>query len=334
MVSNRKSLTQSIRARISRSRSSQTISVDGQPTPPLLRSASTSAIDASTLSHTPPPFPCPRKYAACYCEENVYHLVSHLSTQLRGSPWHLHTVFISNPAKTVLLYNQSASKLPTDGWPVIWDYHVVAVATLYGQSWIYDYDSVLTDTTPIEWRVYWSSTFRHGTSETLKPMFRCLKAGDYLDWFASDRSHMRTAEGWITSPPSWQPIQGQQARKTGVKHNLVSHYVDVTLTDTGERYGTVWRGEDWFKLSSIPLDQDAVVETSLSPELKLKGEGTGREKLDMKRQMDDRGDRHGFKGGRIASPLFPAYLHASQQKRVELSPPSTPVSSTFVSGIM
>ena len=38
-------------------------------------------------------------------------------------------------------------------------------------------------------------------------MFRVIPAAEFLEKFASDRSHMVNTEGWIAPPPSYPCIQ-------------------------------------------------------------------------------------------------------------------------------
>lgn len=43
----------------------------------------------------------------------------------------------------------------------------------------------------------------------IAPSFRVIPAADYMSGFASDRSHMRRADGsWLAPPPPWPPIDG------------------------------------------------------------------------------------------------------------------------------
>jgi len=70
--------------------------------------------------------------------------------------------------------------------------------------------------------------------------FRLICGRDFLDYFASDRSHMirrvqgedKVGEGgilqWLVPPPSYPVIQGGLA---GTPNNLFSHYVDMGLVD-------------------------------------------------------------------------------------------------------
>ncbi|KAF9792885.1 N-terminal glutamine amidase-domain-containing protein [Thelephora terrestris] len=109
-----------------------------------------------------PPVPPHASYASCYCEENIYRLAaSFLDMPDFRASWDLSVVFTSNQTKTAsdppaLLRQQAACE---EGFPVVWDYHVVLVLrpvlsdedddTLNGVlsirtgSLIYDFDTTL-----------------------------------------------------------------------------------------------------------------------------------------------------------------------------------------------
>jgi len=112
----------------------------------------------------PPALPSGSVYTSCYCEENVYLLAEAFSARKDadiGWPWDIYIVFISNPGKTVALWQQKAREDV-----VVWDYHVVLVlraqtpsrsevrtrgaraddksdGTPSQQTWVYDFDTRL-----------------------------------------------------------------------------------------------------------------------------------------------------------------------------------------------
>ena len=469
-IKHRKSLTQSIRARLLRQSSSENHRSPGTtaqpPVPSIPRSySSPGSLAASSSMHSsgtmttissisanpteisqpdleaawstvlPPAFPMPLLYTACYCEENVYLLVQHLTAQLElvnraaaniarkrfankgarkqvvsptASPcstlfvpvWDVHALFISNASKTVLLYQQNASKLPNAGSPVIWDYHAVAAATCHlvplhelvlledgsvaipacfqqkqlrwSRTWIYDSDSRLASTTSqpcvVPFAAYNQGTFRPEAiaagvvPQHFQPCFRVVPANDFVELFASDRSHMLTAtsddEGvarqvWSSPPPSWEAIVGPKARQLEIRTNLMDQYVDMAAQDDENQYGTVWDARTWLGQKCIP--DNGALGASLGrgspPKITASTHEQGSIVLNTLAAMVEPRDMHGLrmpqssaptipstnqdagqetpdnspKGGRIASPLFPAYLHASQQHRSR--PPPTPPSS-------
>ncbi|GAC72405.1 hypothetical protein PANT_7d00081 [Moesziomyces antarcticus T-34] len=422
----RKSLSQSIRARLSRpvSRDS-TYNHPPPPLPPLPISRARSAdsifgrppnpassapismadLDTAWSSITPPAFPVPLQYAACYCEENVYMLAQHLASQLtranraainiaqsqkQPAPgqalfvpvWDVHVLFISNAGKTVLLYQQAASKLPSAGSPVIWDYHVVAAVTAHlvplhqlavesdatiarppvfgdgdgwSRTWIYDPDSRLARTAvtaeggellrPVPKHEYDDKTFRPGDIAAgvipphFQPAFRYIAANDFLARFASDRSHMLQdgpvgsgGKVWSAPPPAWDPIVGAKAAKLGVSNNLMRCYVDMAASEAG--FGTVVHAGTWLGCQSVPCSslgatiRDALAVEAASSSQRATPASLARDSRwlappSTARPAAAKGDASNgaARGGRIASPLFPAYLHASQQHRSRPPPP-------------
>lgn len=138
------------------------------------------------------------RYWPYYCEENIW--------QLCGEPRfaEAQVVFISNPRRQVALWAQRAAEDPLE--PVIWDYHVVLLATSDAGSEVWDLDSALGF--PVPARHYLDLTFA-GTyylPTSFAPRFRLLPAADYRRHLASDRSHMRRADGtFLHPPPPWDP---------------------------------------------------------------------------------------------------------------------------------
>ena len=149
-------------------------------------------------------------YQPFYCEENVWHLCGHPEV---GGPQR-EVVFITNPAKTVALWEQRASEL--EEGLVAWDYHVV-LATGGERGWqVWDLDSRLPWGTSAS--RYLERTFRPVRAE-LRPAFRAVQAAVYQRTFASDRSHMRSQSGvWARPSPPWPRI--------GQGHNL-ERFVDL-----------------------------------------------------------------------------------------------------------
>lgn len=142
------------------------------------------------------------RYAACYCEENVWHLAvdPRIPEPLR------YAVFISNAARCCPVWAQRSA--PGPGVPAMWDYHVVLVATA-GPSHlpvVYDLDTALSLPVPLAEYLAESFPLAGRLEPELEPRFRVVEAAELRARFASDRSHMRTGEGWSAPPPSWPPI--------------------------------------------------------------------------------------------------------------------------------
>ncbi len=140
------------------------------------------------------------KYAACYCEENIWHLCQEKDFHDYGRK----VVLISNPRRSCALWEQNVQH--AEGEPVIWDYHVIML--FFHDEWeVYDLDTVLE--TPTPFAQYIRSTFGQppfAPAEFL-PLFRVIDAGEFVSIFSSDRSHMLTPDGhWQMEPPPWPAI--------------------------------------------------------------------------------------------------------------------------------
>ncbi|GAA5905674.1 hypothetical protein JCM6882_008743 [Rhodosporidiobolus microsporus] len=142
-------------------------------------------------------------YTPFYCEENVYQLLSVLSsasaTHSRFS--RLYAAFVSNLSRRAVLFQQKASRAGVDqGSYVIWDYHVVAVGVLNSEAGeevrvvVLDRDSRLGE--EVELADYVLNTFRPDLfaedflDPSLESRLRVVPAANFLANFASDRSHM------------------------------------------------------------------------------------------------------------------------------------------------
>ncbi|XP_020360564.1 protein N-terminal glutamine amidohydrolase isoform X1 [Oncorhynchus kisutch] len=145
-------------------------------------------------------------YTSCYCEENVWKLCEHIKTQTQIHLDEVYAVFISNERRMIPIWKQRSSR---GDEPVVWDYHVVLLhQNQQGQSFIYDLDTVLPFSCPSH--VYTTEAFH--TDHGLKPAFwrklRVIPADAYLKNFASDRSHMKNADGtWRMPPPLYPCIE-------------------------------------------------------------------------------------------------------------------------------
>ena len=128
-------------------------------------------------------------------------------------------MFVANPTRTVALWNQVLSD-DDDAGMVVWDYHVILLATEGATSRcvVYDFDSRLPF--PCAAEAYIDGTFRlaDAVAPTLQPLFRVVDADVFLGAFASDRRHMRADGGrgaWLTRPPPWPAIV-----RDDCEHNL------------------------------------------------------------------------------------------------------------------
>ena len=169
-----------------------------------------------------------RMYQPYYCEENVWHLCQ--AQQFHG--WDCRVLFITNPMQCCPLWNQKAAPKPEH--PVVWDYHVVVLASPCGDkgTWqIWDSDSRLGSPVPLN--EYLEHTFGLGTfleniPERFRSHFRMVQAQDFIETFSSDRSHMLSPEGeYFHPPPPWPAID-----QNGPPN--LSQFLDVTTPFLGE----------------------------------------------------------------------------------------------------
>lgn len=102
---------------------------------------------------------------------------------------------------------------------------------------------------PCDANGYLRDTFRECSVE-YESLFRVVPAHEYLDNFASDRSHMlndalstgpsdesgqRESLKYHSPVPSYPPISGPGAKTARVRHNLMTDFVDFSSV----KYGTV-----------------------------------------------------------------------------------------------
>ncbi|MCG6941737.1 MAG: hypothetical protein LJE69_10880 [Thiohalocapsa sp.] len=137
------------------------------------------------------------RYQPFYCEENAWWLCA--EPALGDGPRHV--VFLMNRQGACPL---AAQKAAPPGGLCWWDYHVVL---LDGSARIWDLDSRLGCPVPAGRWLTGSFPSIEQLPSALQPLFRLVPAADYRADFASDRSHMRSADGgWLHPPPSWPPI--------------------------------------------------------------------------------------------------------------------------------
>ncbi|KAL4068081.1 N-terminal glutamine amidase-domain-containing protein [Scleroderma yunnanense] len=195
-------------------------------------------------------------YTSNYCEENVYLLVQRFLAQPEiNEKWGVYTVFISNRTKTVTLWQQKAATSRDQA--VIWDYHVILAlrgsldngcdqsldeVTPARGTWIYDLDTLLP--VPCYWKKYIEQTFpiHINLPDQFQSIFRVVPGKEYLNNFASDRSHMVVSgpshgPHYASKPPPYPCISGPLAAANGVTHNLMSHFVEMDVDI--ERFGSV-----------------------------------------------------------------------------------------------
>eukprot|EP00730_Choanoeca_flexa_P014084 TRINITY_DN6024_c0_g1_i1.p1 TRINITY_DN6024_c0_g1~~TRINITY_DN6024_c0_g1_i1.p1 ORF type:complete len:242 (+),score=28.99 TRINITY_DN6024_c0_g1_i1:76-801(+) len=161
-------------------------------------------------------------YTSCFCEENVYRLLTRAAKANANIEWF--ALFISNEDRAVAIHHQQRGigSIQT----AVWDYHVVAVAVSRTNSdlapaMIYDLDTSLPFPCPM------ATYMEHALQDTCEstvvepPLLKWIPATHYLTCFSSDRTHMLNQDGsWLASPPKYAPIvQGRQ--------NTLPRFIDM-----------------------------------------------------------------------------------------------------------
>ena len=148
-------------------------------------------------------------YTSCYCEENVWKLCEALKNRcdvINIDDYFV--VFVSNGDKCVPIWMQRAGK-PSESYLCVWDYHVFLVHKLSSIAYVYDLDTVLPF--PTEFTQYFSFALKDNNSlRHIKyhRFYRVIRAAEYLDKFASDRSHMKNPDDtWMMPPPQYECIK-------------------------------------------------------------------------------------------------------------------------------
>ena len=152
-----------------------------------------------------------------YCEENAWHVCREEFFADRRR----HVVFISNREHAVPMWNQRAGR----GKPIVWDYHVIVLVENPIEIW--DVDTTLG--LPVSLEDYVAGSFHQALPEYFQPICRVVEAREFVETFASDRSHMQRKDGSFRKPPPAWPI----IEKPGIKTNLM-RFVDISQSFVGD----------------------------------------------------------------------------------------------------
>ena len=154
------------------------------------------------MSRPRPDYP----YTPFFCEENVWHLARHADFAAHAR-W---VVFVSNERRQCPVWGQRAAE---GGGPVVWDYHVILAvegarpgASGEVEVEVVDLDCVAGPRLGLSRWLALSFPRAARMPAGFQPRFRVIDAEMFVDRFASDRRHMRTATGWRAPPPPWPPI--------------------------------------------------------------------------------------------------------------------------------
>lgn len=154
-----------------------------------------------------------------YCEENVFHLCSHPILAGRER-W---AVFVSGALGGFYMWHQRAAKSQTSA--LFWDYHVIVLASAPWEIW--DLDSHLGMPAPA--LTYLQKSFRAIPWPELAPSFRLVSPAELTEQLASDRSHMRDAQGrFQRPPPPWPPVSAPE------RGSNLHRFIDMKTPFLGE----------------------------------------------------------------------------------------------------
>lgn len=220
------------------------------------------------------------------------------------------------------------------------------------QGWVYDIDSRLSTSSgddadllkPVRFADYVDQSFLPlAASDSLgvssyRPSFRVARAEAFLDNFSSDRSHMidSSTGQWLAPPPIWPLIIGPRARRKGWDDNLMKRWVQMRPSDESRSQGSLaiqfgqvfnqadfsaglWSNMAEWKRRSPPQVSFAGSQSYYANGLEDSVDST------MSRSEEQRGYVElpptllPRKGGRVMSPLFPAYMRAASESRLDLN---------------
>lgn len=212
-----------------------------------------------------------------------------------------------------------------------------------------------TTLSPVPFESYVQQTFAAYDDTTvpqvLQPSFRLASGQAFLDNFASDRSHMllppilaqdsRSEDAaklrlYSAPPPEWAPLSGSRAKRKGWKHNLMSHW--VSMSDSGRQsslqapelevqFGQVLHRETFYRGGWKQAPWRRRRPATASGTSGHNGRGHRRqvgevedgpppiERVTSYRRIHTTSALDAQRGGRVTSPLFPAYLHNALQAR-------------------
>ncbi|UJR25111.1 hypothetical protein I4U23_006470 [Adineta vaga] len=164
-------------------------------------------------------------YTSCYCEENIWKLCESWKENDPNHFNNLYAVFISNQHRQIPMWEQKSSI--RDDHLVIWDYHVILVDKSSSPANIYDFDSTLSF--PVSVNNYLQLVVRDEKNLLRKyhRRFRVIPAQEYLDKFASDRSHMLKEDKvtYNAPPPTYPPISNEKST------NNINDFIDMKSND-------------------------------------------------------------------------------------------------------
>ena len=162
-------------------------------------------------------------YTSLFCEENIWHLARSLIDEAIKEE-DIHILFLTNKNKQIAIFNQLSAE-PKQ--PVIWDYHVILMVKIEGVHYIFDFDTRLDFITSYEF--YIKNSLPDNIISLYQSQFRIIPAKTYLQYFYSDRSHMK---GVISESlfPNYPTILSDSDNKIDLKDLLdIEKNIENTL---------------------------------------------------------------------------------------------------------
>jgi hypothetical protein len=140
-------------------------------------------------------------YTSRFCEENIWKLAQELVSQGFDLDA-LQVLFLSNRGRQVAL---SWQKMAPPGRLLVWDYHVILLAAMNHELYVFDFETRLGFPCQAEW--YFRKTLPEVLVllRDLRPAIRIIPASSFLKRFCSDRTHM-LGEVEPEDFPAWPPI--------------------------------------------------------------------------------------------------------------------------------
>lgn len=142
------------------------------------------------------------RYAAYFCEENIWHLADDLAKRNSLSANSFVLFLFNEYDYYIAVKNQRAFETGTIG---CWDYHVVLLDADNGR--VFDLDTRLDCPASIE--EYFAATFPDQSRLLFeyKTTVRSVPIAEYINRFSSDREHMIDDEGLpLKEFPNWSAI--------------------------------------------------------------------------------------------------------------------------------
>ncbi|KAI6649353.1 Protein N-terminal glutamine amidohydrolase isoform X1 [Oopsacas minuta] len=155
-------------------------------------------------------------YTKFYCEENIWKLAEHISNKCTDFS-KCYVIISSNDKKKVPFFHHKTGKAE-NMYMQIWDYHLIIIwKESKEQIVVYDLDTNLPFPMVFDQykQLHLQPDIMNRMTADFQRSYRILKAQDFLNYFASDRSHMIESNGsYYAPPPPHDPIRTEHSTHT------------------------------------------------------------------------------------------------------------------------